>query len=202
MQTVASLADRLDMSAEAAVEKLRYMLFDVEGVETTLSDEEVDLLIDVDEDPSVADRIREAKLKDREKLRKKEERKQKATTKAPAKAQSRILQDGREGSRLGGAAGRRSFEFKRKPKRRKPSRPKKMPCHRSLCLPKNLPSRQSQRRNPSRLRLTHALKSCLRNRSKKPHPLPQSRLAAPSNMPRAWWKLSARTAPWLTCRIL
>jgi len=56
MQSIASLADRLDMSAEEAVEKLRFMLFEVRGVDSTISDEEIDILIDVDDDSSLADK--------------------------------------------------------------------------------------------------------------------------------------------------
>ncbi len=67
MQTIASLAKRLDMGAEKAVEMLRYMLFEVDGVESEITDEECDLLIDVDEDDSVAETIRNAKLKERKK---------------------------------------------------------------------------------------------------------------------------------------
>ena len=48
MQTVTSLAERLDMSADQALERLRYMLFEVDGVGSDLSDEACDLLFDVD----------------------------------------------------------------------------------------------------------------------------------------------------------
>lgn len=81
MQTVASLANRLDMSPEEAVERLRYMLFDVTGVDSEISDEEVDILIDVDEQPEVAERIRQAKLKEIEKA-------QAAEAKAAAKREA------------------------------------------------------------------------------------------------------------------
>ncbi len=84
MQTVNSLAERLDMSAEAAVEKLRYMLFDVEGADTPISDEQVDLLIDVDDDPEIAERVRAEKLKEIEKKEKRTKRLQDAAKKAAA----------------------------------------------------------------------------------------------------------------------
>jgi len=85
MQTVASLADRLEMSAETAVEKLRYMMFDIESVESTISDEVIDILIDLDDDPEVAERVRETKLKEIEKAQKRAERLQNAAKKAAAK---------------------------------------------------------------------------------------------------------------------
>lgn len=90
MQTVATLAKRLDnMTAEMAVEKLQYMLFEVEGVESKITDEQCDILIDVDDDPSIADRIREEKLKEQEKARKRTERLQKAAKKAAAKRKAK-----------------------------------------------------------------------------------------------------------------
>ncbi len=85
MRTVASLAERLDMSAEEALEKLRYMLFDVADINAELNDEQSDLLIDVDDDPSVADRVRQTKLDDAEKARKRNERLKEAGQKAAAK---------------------------------------------------------------------------------------------------------------------
>jgi len=74
MQTVAKMADRLDMSADEAVEKLRFMLFEVEGVDTVISDEQVDLLIDIDDDPKVADSVRAKHLEALEKEKKKAEK--------------------------------------------------------------------------------------------------------------------------------
>lgn len=85
MQSVASLVQRLDMSAEEAIEKLRYMLFEVEGVDAQITDEECDLLIDVNDDPGVADRVRENKLKELDKQKKRNERLQEAARKAAAK---------------------------------------------------------------------------------------------------------------------
>jgi len=48
MQTIASLATRLDMTAEEAVETLRKLHFDVDGVESEVTDEQTDMLIEVD----------------------------------------------------------------------------------------------------------------------------------------------------------
>ena len=74
MQTVASLAERLDMTAQEALEKLRFMMIDVEGVDSVLTDDQCDLLIDIDDDPAVAERVRQKKLEDEEKARKRTER--------------------------------------------------------------------------------------------------------------------------------
>lgn len=87
MPTIASLAERLDMTAEEAVEKLRYMLIDVESVESEITNDQVDLLIDVDEDPSIADQVRDKRLKERERARKAAQKaaaKRKAAPKKPA----------------------------------------------------------------------------------------------------------------------
>jgi translation initiation factor IF-2 len=84
MQTVASLAERLDMTPEEALEKLRFMLFDVDGPDVEITDEQCDLLIDIDDDPDVATRIRDTRLKEQEKQRKRVERLQKAAKKAAA----------------------------------------------------------------------------------------------------------------------
>lgn len=79
MQTVASLAERLDMSAEEAVETLRKIGDRVDGVESEISAAQVDILIDVDEDPSVLDKILQKKRKEDEAEKK---RKLKADKKA------------------------------------------------------------------------------------------------------------------------
>lgn len=73
------------MSAEQALEKLRWMLFDVESVDSEISDELCDLLIDIDEDLSKADKIREKKLGDIEKAEKRNQRLREAGQKAAAK---------------------------------------------------------------------------------------------------------------------
>ena len=85
MQTVASLAERLDMSAEEAVEKLRHMFFDVEGVESSISDEQCDILIDIDDDGALADVIRNQKLAEKEKEEKGAAKRKAAAKKAAAK---------------------------------------------------------------------------------------------------------------------
>lgn len=85
MQTVASLAERLDMTAQEALEKLRFMMIDVEGVDSVLTDDQCDLLIDIDDDPAVAERVRQKKLEEEEKARKRTERLKAAAKKAAAK---------------------------------------------------------------------------------------------------------------------
>jgi len=85
MQTVASLAKRLDMTAEEALEKLRFMMMEVESVDSELTDDQCDLLIDVDDDPAVAERVRQKKLDEEEKARKRTERLKAAAQKAAAK---------------------------------------------------------------------------------------------------------------------
>ncbi|MFP6583118.1 MAG: translation initiation factor IF-2 [Candidatus Hydrogenedentota bacterium] len=75
MQTIASVAERLDMSAEEAVERLRYVFVEVTGVDSEISDEEFDLLIDIDDKPSVADEVRNKKLANQEKAKLAEEKK-------------------------------------------------------------------------------------------------------------------------------
>lgn len=81
MQTIASLANKLDMTAEQALEKLKFMYFEVESVNTEIDDETCDLLIDVDDDDSVADRVRAQRLADMEKKKKRIENLQKANAK-------------------------------------------------------------------------------------------------------------------------
>ena len=89
MPTIVSLAERLDMSAEEAVEKLRYMFFEVEGVESEISDEEFDLLIDIDDEPSVAEKFRQKKIAEREKVEKAAEKKAAAAKKKAAAAKKK-----------------------------------------------------------------------------------------------------------------
>ncbi|MCF6285446.1 MAG: hypothetical protein L3K26_09680, partial [Candidatus Hydrogenedentes bacterium] len=86
MQTVASLAKRLDMSADDAVETLRKLSFDIGGVETNIDDDQCDLLIDVDEDPSVLDGLLQEIKKKEDIERKKAERVEKAEAKKKAAA--------------------------------------------------------------------------------------------------------------------
>ncbi|HUW62185.1 MAG TPA: translation initiation factor IF-2 [Candidatus Bathyarchaeia archaeon] len=74
------------MNEEKALEVLRYMLFEVDSAAAEISDEECDLLIEYDEDDSVAERVRDAKLKER---KKKEEAAKKAEQKRKAEAKKR-----------------------------------------------------------------------------------------------------------------
>ena len=62
MRTVASLAERLDMTADEAVETLRYLFIDVSGVDAEISDQQSDLLIEIDDDPKKKDQYREKYL--------------------------------------------------------------------------------------------------------------------------------------------
>lgn len=87
MQTIADLAKKIDMEPKKALEALRHMLFEVKSVDAEISDEECDLLIEYDEDDSVADRVREAKLKEqkkKEQAAKRAEQKRKAAAKKRA----------------------------------------------------------------------------------------------------------------------
>ena len=84
MQTVASLSDKFDMSAEEAVEKLKYMGFEVEGTESPLTDELFDLLLEVEDDPDVVEKVRQENIKKKEKASK-AAKKAAATRKAAAK---------------------------------------------------------------------------------------------------------------------
>jgi len=86
MQTVAKLAERLDMSAEEAVDTLRLLRFDVDGVESEISDAQCDMLIDVDEDRSALDGFLQEIKKREEADRKRVERLQKANAKKRAEA--------------------------------------------------------------------------------------------------------------------
>ena len=84
MQTVAGLAKRLGVDAEQALEKLRYMMFEVESVDSEVTDQECDLLIEIEEDPEVAEKTRAARLKDKQKAEakaQKEEAKRRAAEK-------------------------------------------------------------------------------------------------------------------------
>jgi len=89
MPTIASLAERLDMSADDAVEKLRYMFFEVDGIDADIGDEEFDLLIDIDDDPSVADEVRNRILAEREKAEKSAAKKKAAAAKKKAAAEKK-----------------------------------------------------------------------------------------------------------------
>ncbi|NUM54332.1 MAG: translation initiation factor IF-2 [Candidatus Hydrogenedentes bacterium] len=81
MQTVSSLCDRLGMSPEWAVEQLRYMFIEVDGPESKIDDESCDLLIEVSDDPKVAENIRKKKLGEADKEKAKEEKRRAAAKK-------------------------------------------------------------------------------------------------------------------------
>ncbi len=85
MQTIASLVKRLDMSAEEAVETLRKLRFKVEGVDAAIDDAQVDMLIEIDEDPRAIDAYLEQIEKREEKERKRNELLKQAAKKAAAK---------------------------------------------------------------------------------------------------------------------
>ncbi len=90
MHTVASLAGKLDMSAEEAVETLRYLFYDVAGVESSISDEQIDVLIGIDDEPKLRDKYRTereaARAKGEELAAKRIAALQKATAKKKAQA--------------------------------------------------------------------------------------------------------------------
>ncbi len=85
MQTIAGLATRLDMSAEEAVETLRKLRCDIEGVESLISNEQMDMLIQIDEDPKVLERLLDDIAKKEDRDRKRNERLQQAAKRAAAK---------------------------------------------------------------------------------------------------------------------
>ncbi|HPO13983.1 MAG TPA: translation initiation factor IF-2 [Candidatus Hydrogenedentes bacterium] len=85
MQTIAGLATRLDMSAEEAVETLRKLRCNIEGVESLITNEQMDMLIQIDEDPMVLERLLEDMAKKDDRDRKRNERLQQAAKRAAAK---------------------------------------------------------------------------------------------------------------------
>mgnify|MGYP005841414977 CR=1 FL=1 len=97
MQTVSSISERLDMTPEQAVEKLRYMLFEVEGIDSVITDEQIDLLIDIDEDASLADRVREKKLKEAEQKKKRTERLRASAKKKATARRKKTVTEAAEG---------------------------------------------------------------------------------------------------------
>jgi translation initiation factor IF-2 len=100
MQTIASLANRLDMSADKALETLRMLRFDVADLESELTSEQTDVLIAVDEDPTALDVFLEKLRKKEEADRKRTERLQKAARAAAAKkkaeAKKKAVEDAEE----------------------------------------------------------------------------------------------------------
>jgi len=85
MQTIASLAKRLDMSAQEAVEVLRKLRCPVEGIETEISVEQCDMLIEINDDASALDRFLKDFEKKEEAERKRKERLQENLNKGAAK---------------------------------------------------------------------------------------------------------------------
>lgn len=62
MQTVSSLCDRLGISPDWALERLRYMFIEVDGPESKIDDDACDLLIECSDDPEVAEKVRKKVL--------------------------------------------------------------------------------------------------------------------------------------------
>jgi translation initiation factor IF-2 len=89
MQTISGLAKRLDMSAEEALATLHKLHFDIKTVDDEITDEQTDMLIDVDEDPAALDQFLADIKKKEEKARKRTERLQKAAKKAAAKRKAK-----------------------------------------------------------------------------------------------------------------
>jgi len=90
MQTIVSFSEKLDnMTAEEAVEVLRKLQIAVVDVNSEISEETGDLLLDIDEDTSVLDKrlVQIEKLKAKE-LQKQKEQEAKAAAKAAAKAKA------------------------------------------------------------------------------------------------------------------
>ena len=89
MQTIASLAERLEMAAEYAVEVLRKLQFQIADVDTEIDDDAVDLLLDIDEDETVFEKKYAAIKKAEEKAREAERKKEAAEAKKKAAAAKR-----------------------------------------------------------------------------------------------------------------
>ena len=81
MQTIATMAKRLDMSAEEALDTLKKLRFGLNNLEAEISDEQCDMLMDVDEDPSSLDQMLANILQKEDKVRLKVEREQNAIEK-------------------------------------------------------------------------------------------------------------------------
>src|SRR5690606_54239 len=95
MQTVASVSDKFDMSAEEAVEKLKYMGFEVEGTDSELTDDMFDLLLEIEDDPDMVEKIRQENIKKKEKASQ-AAKKAAATRKAAAKKRAEAAKKKRE----------------------------------------------------------------------------------------------------------
>lgn len=109
MQTIASLVKRLDMSAEEAVETLRKLRFEIEGVESSIDDAQVDMLISIDEEPEALDTYLKEIEKKEEKERKLHEQRQRAAQKAAEKRKAEAKK----------AAAKKKTAAKKKPAARK-----------------------------------------------------------------------------------
>ncbi|MCC6145014.1 MAG: translation initiation factor IF-2 [Candidatus Hydrogenedentes bacterium] len=97
MQTIESLAERLDMTPEEAVEALRTLHFDIEGTYSVVTDEQCDMLIEGDEDPAALNRYLKDIQKKEEQARKRTERLQKAAAKKAADKRKAPSKPGHEG---------------------------------------------------------------------------------------------------------
>ncbi len=117
MQTVSSIVQRLNMTAEEAVDKLRYMLFDVDGVDAVLTEEQVDLLIDIEDNPDLLEDIRKKRLQEEEKKKKRTERLTKPRKPRASKAKEETE----------GASSATETEEKREKPKERPSRRKSAP---------------------------------------------------------------------------
>lgn len=84
MPTIASMANRLDMTPQEAVETLRKLEYNIEGVDTEISDEQCDMLMDVDEDRSMIDTFLKEIQARRDKEQKAAEQRAKAAKKGAA----------------------------------------------------------------------------------------------------------------------
>lgn len=103
MPTIVDMADRLDMSAEEALTALKKLDYKVENVESEITDEQCDILMDVDEDPSTLD----AMLAERQKKVEEEEK----------RAQQRLanLKKATEAKKKKAAAKKKKTSAKKKP---------------------------------------------------------------------------------------
>jgi translation initiation factor IF-2 len=103
MQTIETLAERLDMSPEEAVEALRTLHFEIEGTTSVVTDEQCDMLIEVDEDPAALDRYLKDIKKKEDQARKRTERLQKAAKKAADDRKSAAASKTKDAARDDGA---------------------------------------------------------------------------------------------------
>ncbi|MBM3289898.1 MAG: GTP-binding protein, partial [Candidatus Hydrogenedentes bacterium] len=90
MQTVSSMCNRLGMEPDWAVTQLRHMLIEVDGPESKIDDDTCDLLIEVSDDPAVADRVRNEKLGAADKEKEKEVKRRAAAKKGAETRRAKI----------------------------------------------------------------------------------------------------------------